>query len=96
MDAFPLEISGQSDGFVLADVAFVEPLAVEIADFHLVIVQERDRPDTFARKSRGNVAYKPPGPDAEDLAARKHVLVKAGDLLLPVLCAGDEPTFQPD
>lgn len=96
MDAFALEILCQCDGFVLANVAFVEALAVEIADLYFVIVQDCDRSDPFAHQGWRDVADESASPDAENLAAGEYLLVETRDPPLPILSAGDDLTFQPD
>ena len=90
-NALPLQVLGQRQRLVPADILYIEPLAVEVAGFDYVVVQERDPANALAYQGRRDVRNKAPGADAQDAALREQFLVKAGDLALAVFSARNRP-----
>ena len=76
-------------GLALADILYIEPLAVEIAGLDDIVVQERDSADSFTNQRRRDVRDPTARADAQYVAFREYRLIKTRDLPLPVLCAGN-------
>src|ERR1019366_6575064 len=95
-NTLPLQVLGQCQALVPADILYIEPLAIEVAGFDDVIVQERDPANTLAYQGWGDVRNKAPGPDAQHAALGEDLLIKAGDLALAVFRAGNCLAAQPN
>src|ERR1039458_623762 len=95
-NALPLQVLGQRQRLVPTDILCIEALAVEVARFHNVVVQECDPADTLAYQGRGDVRNKAPGPDAQHAALGEDLLIKASDLALAVFRAGNCFAAQPN
>src|ERR1035441_5551640 len=95
-NTLPLQVLGQCQGLVPADILYIEPLAVEVAGFDYVVVQERDPANTLAYQGRRDVRNKSPSADAQDAALREQLLVKASDLALAVFSARNRLAPQPN
>src|ERR1039458_3879778 len=91
-----LQVLSQSQCFVPADIRYIEALAVEVAGFHNVVVQDRDPADALAYQWRGDVRDEAPGTDAQHAALGEQLLVKASDLALAVFRAGNCFAAQPN
>jgi hypothetical protein len=89
VDALRAEIPDKCQRFGLADVMGIKKLAVKVACLHHVRVKDREGTDTFAHESGRDSANESPGPNAQDMALRVFVLIKAGDVDLPVFGTGD-------
>ena len=83
-DTLRFEIPGQCNGLVLAKIFFIEPLAVQVADFDNVVVENSNRSNAFPDYSRSNVGDEPACTDADHATAREDILVESGNLALPV------------
>jgi hypothetical protein len=73
---------------VLADVLLVKVLAVQVAYFHDVPIQQRDPANPLAAQRRRNVGDDPAGTDANDSGFGIDLLIKSGNQPLPVFRAG--------
>src|ERR1019366_6973928 len=95
-NALSLQVLSQSQRFVSADLLYIEALAVEVAGFDYVVVQERNPANPLAYQGRRDVRNKSPGADAQDAAVGEQLLVKAGDLALAVFSARNRLAAQPN
>jgi hypothetical protein len=95
-NTLPLQVPSQREGLVPADILYIEPLAVKVAGFDYVVVQERDAANTLAYQGRRDVRNKSPSADAQDAALREQLLVKASDLALAVFGAGNGLSPKPN
>src|ERR1019366_270412 len=91
-----LQVLSQSQRFVSADILYIEPLAVEVAGFDYVVIQERNPANPLAYQGRRDVRNKSPGADAQDATLGEQLLVKAGDLALAVFSARNRLAAQPN
>lgn len=54
-DTLALQILGKRQGLVLTEIVFIEPLAVEVAGFNDVVIDERDAADPLTNKRWGDL-----------------------------------------
>src|ERR1019366_3501676 len=67
-NTLPLQVLSQSQRFVSADILYIEALAVEVAGFDYVVIQERNPANPLAHQGRRDVRNKSPSADAQDAA----------------------------
>src|ERR1035437_5813069 len=91
-----LQVLGQRQRLVPADILYIEALAVEVASLDHIVVQKGDPANTLAYQGWGDVRNKAPGPDAQHAALGEDLLIKAGDLALAVFRASNCLAAQPN
>lgn len=89
MNTFALHVQGERHRLVCPEVIEIKTLAIEVADFNLVVVQDGQRADAFACERGRDVANEAARAHAQYVATRKHFLVEAADRLLAVLSSGN-------
>lgn len=93
-DALGLEVFGQRDSFVLAHILYIEALAVEIAGFDDIVVNERDAANALAHQRGRDLGDDSARADTQHAAFREDLLVEAGNLPLPVFGPGNRFSAQ--
>jgi hypothetical protein len=84
-DTLGLQIPGERDCFVLADILYIEALAVQIAGLHDILIEQRDFADAFSHQGGRDLRVDPARPDAHHAALRERCLVESGNLPLPIV-----------
>jgi hypothetical protein len=88
-DTFSLKILGKRDGFVLSDILYIEALAVQIAGFHDIVIEQGDLANAFPHQVGRDLRVDPARPDAEHAALRKDCLIESRNSGLAICGSGD-------
>jgi hypothetical protein len=78
-----LQIAYEGQGLVLADIAGVEPLPVQVTGFDKVVIEYDQAPNAFADESQSDGASQTTGADQNDRAAGEPFLIETSNFLLP-------------
>lgn len=88
-DTFGLQVPRERDCFVLADVLYVETLAVQVTTLDDIVIEERDPSDAFPHQRGRDLRVDPARSDAQHAGFRVQSLIESNKSFLPIVGSGN-------